>query len=37
MQHLAALGVELGQGYLFGRAVSGDEFAGRWLVSTQAV
>jgi len=30
-EHLAALGVELGQGYLFGRAVSADEFAVRWL------
>jgi EAL domain-containing protein (putative c-di-GMP-specific phosphodiesterase class I) len=29
--HLAALGVELGQGYLFGRPVSAAEFAGRWL------
>lgn len=30
--HLAALGAELGQGYLFGRAVSADEFTARWLV-----
>ena len=30
-QHLAALGCELGQGYLFGRAVSAPEFAARWL------
>jgi EAL domain-containing protein (putative c-di-GMP-specific phosphodiesterase class I) len=28
---LAKLGVELGQGYLFGRAVNSDEFAVRWL------
>lgn len=30
-ERLAALGVELGQGYLFGQAVSADEFAARWL------
>ena len=31
--HLDALGTELGQGYLFGRAVSAEEFAARWLNS----
>ena len=33
LQHeqLAALGCELGQGYLFGKPVSAEEFAARWL------
>ena len=30
-EQLAALGCELGQGYLFGKPVSADEFASRWL------
>jgi diguanylate cyclase (GGDEF)-like protein len=30
-EQLAALGCELGQGYLFGKPVSADEFAARWL------
>ena len=30
-EQLAALGCELGQGYLFGKPVSADEFAVRWL------
>jgi len=30
-QHLAGLGVELGQGFLFGPAVAADEFEVRWL------
>ena len=30
-EKLAALGCELGQGYLFGKPVSTDEFAARWL------
>ena len=30
-QHLAGLGVELGQGFLFGPAVAADEFEARWL------
>jgi len=33
-QALLALGVELGQGYLFGKAVSADDFAARWLMPT---
>ncbi len=33
-QALAALGVELGQGYLFGKPVSADEFEAHWLVPT---
>jgi two-component system CheB/CheR fusion protein len=34
--HLQTLGVELGQGFLFGRAVSADEFAARWLQAVPA-
>jgi len=30
-QHLAKLGVELGQGYLFDKALSAQDFAARWL------
>lgn len=32
-QHLACLGVELGQGFLFDRALSAEIFAARWLAS----
>ena len=31
LEHLSALGAELGQGYLFGRAVSAEDFTARWL------